>query len=245
MKKNLLFFISRLRTGGLVACFLFPIWRGMGEENEKPAAVPAKGKQNPAGQMLRLQQKFADLVLQQRAAAAADTRANREQIQRLTAALQVQEENMEQVRQALADSRKEIVGLKQQWRTQRERLIRQIEMVRLALNKEQKARQRDDKKIAINLAAELTRITALISALPKPPITAPGKPPKEKATPPVSIPSGKKTAAAHLYVVQKGDILGAIAKAFHLSVQELKQANHLQTDLIHPGQKLKIPGKKP
>ena len=45
----------------------------------------------------------------------------------------------------------------------------------------------------------------------------------------------------HLYEVVKGDTLGAIAKAFNVSLNRLKTLNNLKSDTIYVGQKLKVP----
>ena len=50
------------------------------------------------------------------------------------------------------------------------------------------------------------------------------------------------TAQDHLYVVQPGDTLAAIAKRFHVTVEWLRRANQLSGDMIHPAMRLKIPG---
>ena len=46
------------------------------------------------------------------------------------------------------------------------------------------------------------------------------------------------------YVVSRGDTLFLIARRFGIPVAVLKQANGLTSDLIHPGQRLLIPGAK-
>ncbi len=43
------------------------------------------------------------------------------------------------------------------------------------------------------------------------------------------------------YTVRTGDYLLAIARRYGISLAEINQANKLQTDIIRPGQKLKIP----
>jgi len=46
-----------------------------------------------------------------------------------------------------------------------------------------------------------------------------------------------------IYEVQKGATLSVIAKAYHVSVQDIKNANNLKSDVLQIGQKLKIPRK--
>jgi len=48
------------------------------------------------------------------------------------------------------------------------------------------------------------------------------------------------TALDTTYTIQPGDTLGAIAKRFHTTVELLKRANQLSSDLILPGRKLKV-----
>jgi LysM repeat protein len=43
------------------------------------------------------------------------------------------------------------------------------------------------------------------------------------------------------YVVKSGDTLSRIADKFNVSLAKLKSHNGLRSDLIRPGQKLKIP----
>ncbi|MFO7822023.1 MAG: LysM peptidoglycan-binding domain-containing protein [Lentisphaeria bacterium] len=43
------------------------------------------------------------------------------------------------------------------------------------------------------------------------------------------------------YTVKQGDTLSAIARAFGVSIQDIKKINNLKTDLIREGQKLLIP----
>nr|WP_239454478.1 LysM peptidoglycan-binding domain-containing C40 family peptidase [Bacillus suaedaesalsae] len=48
---------------------------------------------------------------------------------------------------------------------------------------------------------------------------------------------------AKQYIVQHGDSLFDIARAHHTTVYQLKFANNLKTNIIHPGQRLQIPTK--
>lgn len=53
----------------------------------------------------------------------------------------------------------------------------------------------------------------------------------------------KAKAEGEIYVVEKGDVLGTIARKFKVSVSQLKKANNLKSDKIFAGQKLVIPSK--
>jgi LysM repeat protein len=44
-----------------------------------------------------------------------------------------------------------------------------------------------------------------------------------------------------VHTVRKGDTLSELAKRYHCSVDELKQANRLKSDMISIGQKIRIP----
>jgi len=57
--------------------------------------------------------------------------------------------------------------------------------------------------------------------------------------PSAAAPSGASTAT---YTVRSGDTLAEIASTHRVSLSDLKAANGLSSDLIHPGQRLRIPG---
>jgi len=73
------------------------------------------------------------------------------------------------------------------------------------------------------------------------------KPPK-----PAKTPSAQQATQGNVvirkvtyrYVVSRGDTLFSIARRFGITLAVLKQANGLTSDLIHPGQRLVIPGAK-
>ncbi|WP_113928330.1 LysM peptidoglycan-binding domain-containing protein [Bacillus sp. P14.5] len=50
----------------------------------------------------------------------------------------------------------------------------------------------------------------------------------------------KASTSAKTYVVKSGDYLSKIGKAYGVSVSSLKSWNGLSSDIIHPGQKLKV-----
>lgn len=52
--------------------------------------------------------------------------------------------------------------------------------------------------------------------------------------------SSGASASSNTYTVKKGDSLSKIAKTYHITVNNLKQWNHLSSDLIKVNQSLKI-----
>ena len=71
-----------------------------------------------------------------------------------------------------------------------------------------------------------------------------GRAAQTKRTPPSSSPSGRKPAMQgefYEYTVQSGATLGAIARAYKVSVDDIRKANKLNGDIIRVGEKLYIP----
>ncbi|MBC8420503.1 MAG: LysM peptidoglycan-binding domain-containing protein [Desulfobacterales bacterium] len=54
-----------------------------------------------------------------------------------------------------------------------------------------------------------------------------------------------KTTPAHVHIVERGDALWEIARAYGMSVRELKRLNGLSSDRIYPGQELHLSVKQP
>jgi LysM repeat protein len=87
-----------------------------------------------------------------------------------------------------------------------------------------------------NLPAVLPSATANV-------VDTPVVPPVAATVTPLARPSPEATdTAPAIYVVVAGDSLSAIAAAFDTTVNAIMSANGLTTDLIVPGQELRIPG---
>ena len=50
--------------------------------------------------------------------------------------------------------------------------------------------------------------------------------------------------AAEYYTVKEGDTILSVVSEFNISIPELRDANHLDSDVLSPGQRLKIPTKE-
>src|SRR5699024_8946281 len=59
---------------------------------------------------------------------------------------------------------------------------------------------------------------------------------------PETKPTTSTAATDSIYTVKSGDTLTYIARQYKTSVSELKKLNHLKSDLIYVGQKLKVKG---
>jgi LysM repeat protein len=96
-------------------------------------------------------------------------------------------------------------------------------------------------------AAETNCVTPGSASLPEN-VTAPAPAPVSHAVHAHSSSSAKashKTASVHgtagVYMVKSGDTLVRIAKAHGTTVNALKSANHLKSDRVFVGEKLKLP----
>ncbi len=91
----------------------------------------------------------------------------------------------------------------------------------------------DKIKQANGLQSDLIRVgqsLAIPGAKTAPPVKEPAKPVPE--------------AQSGTHIVQRGDTLSLLANQYGTSVEKIKQANGLQSDLIRVGQSLAIPGAK-
>ncbi len=56
-----------------------------------------------------------------------------------------------------------------------------------------------------------------------------------------SIPRDREERGTEIYIVMNGDTLSSIASKYDVSVQTIKWANNLKSDLVKPGQELEVP----
>ena len=79
-----------------------------------------------------------------------------------------------------------------------------------------------------NISSKIDKLAATLTAAPPAPAT----------------PTPVSTAVEYdIYEVQKGATLSVIAQAYGVTVQDIKKANNLKSDILQIGQKLKIPRK--
>ncbi|WP_100332388.1 peptidoglycan endopeptidase [Bacillus xiapuensis] len=71
----------------------------------------------------------------------------------------------------------------------------------------------------------------------------PGQKLKVRGTAAVKQSPSRAAVSAKTYVVQSGDSLSAIARAYHTTVTQLQKLNGLNSHFIYAGQKLKVSGK--
>lgn len=56
-----------------------------------------------------------------------------------------------------------------------------------------------------------------------------------------SIPKDREKRGTEIYIVMNGDTLSSIASKYDISIQTIKWANNLTSDLVKPGQELEVP----
>lgn len=104
----------------------------------------------------------------------------------------------------------------------------------LQLENEKIARKNEMDKLLENVAKETA---AAINSRPPPP-------PPRRATSTKTASTGPAMAGEfYEYKVEQGATLSVIAKAYKVSVADIKKANRLKSDIIRVGQKLYIPKK--
>ena len=161
-------------------------------------------------------------VNKQLAAMRADLRAFQESQRQLVGVIdELRQENhqrakeIEQLRSLVASLESRVAKSDGKWRTDMNRF-------KSTLAKDQ---QQAMTKLTSNLAQEIERNMAQI----------------RKAQAAQRAAAAARGSSYGQYTVQAGDTLGAIAKAFRVSVKSLREANGLKSDIIRVGQTLKIP----
>lgn len=105
-----------------------------------------------------------------------------------------------------------------------------IERLNGLIQKLDAAREKDRKTIVEEVAREIARLHKESSTAGKG---------KSQKTPPKST-----TEVGVEHIVKKGEYLAAIAEAYQVSIQAIKEANQLKSNELKVGQKLFIPAKK-
>ncbi len=138
-----------------------------------------------------------------------------ENIKRLAARLQTLQTRQGQLQKKLKETRGRLRKLRET-----------VKQLRAAVRSEKEARRKAVQRLLRRLSGQLDQAVGRLQV-------------------------GEQSAAASTqkdvqgeYTVVKGDTLSAIAKAFDVSVQQLKQANDLENALIKPGQRLLIPAEQ-
>ncbi len=72
-------------------------------------------------------------------------------------------------------------------------------------------------------------------------LVIPGAPPTATSTPRPPTPTNTPRPTPRTYVVRLGDTLSAIAKRYGTTVTVIKQYNGLKSEVVVPGQVLRIP----
>lgn len=96
-----------------------------------------------------------------------------------------------------------------------------------------------DPEVAAQVASADSTAVDSVAVVPDPAPVQPAKTTPAKTTPTKTKPQPQYTT----YTVKSGDTLGKIANKHHTTVAAIKKANGLRSDMIKPGQKLKIPKK--
>lgn len=114
-------------------------------------------------------------------------------------------------------------------------LRQEMEALRQMIRKDASAREAQFR--------EISRQLEILAKTPAP-VAPPPPPPRATSTELAPVPGDAPAEEYDEYVVQKGATLFVIAKAYQVSVKDIKRANNLKNDFIREGQKLKIPRKK-
>jgi LysM repeat protein len=107
------------------------------------------------------------------------------------------------------------------------------------------ARKRDNEVIINQVTAEIQKLGGSAAGVSR-------RASSPAPTPAARVPSGKRVASTpgaagaggeqgYEHVVEKGQYLSTIAKAYGVTVDEIKKANNLKNDTLRVGQKLFIP----
>jgi LysM repeat protein len=176
-----------------------------------------------------------------------DVRNLDERINRLTGDVQALQANYERMQQQIASLRQQLTVAA----TGGGVSAPEIQRLDSRITALDAARKRDQEVIINQVSAELAKMGGgSVSAARR--ATSSGATPAARVTPSggrkvIASPGAAGVAGAgqqeqgYEHVVEKGQNLSAIAKAYGVTVEKIKQANNLKSDILHIGQKLFIP----
>jgi LysM repeat protein/outer membrane murein-binding lipoprotein Lpp len=174
----------------------------------------------------------------------ADMRILEERINKAAGDVQALQVNYERLQQEVASVRQQVSaaaaggGL----------AATEIQRLDSRINAVDNARKRDAEVIINQVTAELQKVGGSASGISRRASSS-----GSGATPAGRVPAGKKTTASSSaaagggaeqgfeHVIEKGQSLSAIAKAYGTTVDAIKKANNLKGETIYIGQKLFIP----
>lgn len=161
-------------------------------------------------------------IKQEQAAQREDIRELQDKIGKLqTDIVSVQSEN-DDLKSQVANLKEDLQASRETNTTYRKDIARLDELIK----KLDTAREQDRKIIVDEVSSEIGRLSKKIQA----------------STPPPAAPEGHEIIEEGLeHEVSKGETLLAIAKAYGVTMKQIREANNLKSDTLKTGQKLFIP----
>lgn len=170
----------------------------------------------------------------------ADMRVLEERVNKATGDVQALQVNYERLQQETASIRQQLTAAAAGGGV----AATEIQRLDSRINAVDAARKRDAEVIINQVTAELQKIGAGTSGISR-------RASSSGATPSARVPSGKRATASpgagggteqgYEHVIEKGQTLSGIAKAYNTTIDAIKKANTLKGDTVFIGQKLFIP----
>jgi len=170
----------------------------------------------------------------------ADMRVLEERVNKATGDVQALQVNYERLQQEIASVRHQLTAAAAGGGI----AATEIQRLDSRINAVDAARKHDAEVIINQVTAELQKVGGSTSGISR-------RASSSGATPSARVPSGKRTTASpgaaggaeqgYEHVIEKGQTLSGIAKAYNTTIDAIKKANNLKGDTVFIGQKLFIP----